>query len=134
MMLDPEGSPARPNAMYSGGQVDDPWYSGSAQESPTSDASRSSFNFGGGVYSQPSSNMGNMMSGSGVNTALQSEGDYENEPPLLEELGINFDHIWAKTQAVLIPTKVCIPHCRSLASFLLEFLSTANQFAHSRRL
>lgn len=24
--------------------------------------------------------------------------DYENEPPLLEELGIRFDHIWAKTQ------------------------------------
>jgi hypothetical protein len=24
--------------------------------------------------------------------------DYDNEPPLLEELGIRFDHIWAKTQ------------------------------------
>ncbi|CAM9403449.1 unnamed protein product [Sphacelaria rigidula] len=31
--------------------------------------------------------------------------DYENEPPLLEELGINFEHIWSKTLAVILPTK-----------------------------
>eukprot|EP01029_Cantina_marsupialis_P028942 TRINITY_DN778223_c0_g1_i1.p1 TRINITY_DN778223_c0_g1~~TRINITY_DN778223_c0_g1_i1.p1 ORF type:complete len:238 (+),score=45.53 TRINITY_DN778223_c0_g1_i1:65-715(+) len=31
--------------------------------------------------------------------------NYEDEPPLLEELGINFDHIYAKTMSVLIPTK-----------------------------
>mmetsp|Transcript_12532 Transcript_12532/g.22762 ORF Transcript_12532/g.22762 Transcript_12532/m.22762 type:complete len:268 (-) Transcript_12532:74-877(-) len=31
--------------------------------------------------------------------------DFENEPPLLEELGINFNHIMQKTLAVLIPTK-----------------------------
>ncbi|ETN84652.1 hypothetical protein NECAME_17058 [Necator americanus] len=29
--------------------------------------------------------------------------DYENEPPLLEELGINFSHIKEKTFAVLNP-------------------------------
>lgn len=29
--------------------------------------------------------------------------DIENEPPLLEELGINFDHIRQKTLAVLNP-------------------------------
>jgi hypothetical protein len=34
------------------------------------------------------------------------EEDYDNEPPLLEELGIRFDHIWTKTQAVINPTKV----------------------------
>jgi hypothetical protein len=33
------------------------------------------------------------------------EFDYDNEPPLLEELGIRFDHIWSKTQAVVNPTK-----------------------------
>lgn len=32
--------------------------------------------------------------------------DYANEPPLLEELGINFDHIWTKTQSVILPVKV----------------------------
>ncbi|XP_056445905.1 protein YIPF7-like isoform X1 [Gadus chalcogrammus] len=30
---------------------------------------------------------------------------YEEEPPLLEELGINFDHIWQKTMTVLNPFK-----------------------------
>ncbi|CAL8284988.1 unnamed protein product [Lota lota] len=30
---------------------------------------------------------------------------YEEEPPLLEELGINFDHIWQKTLTVLNPFK-----------------------------
>merc|ERR1711970_439535 len=32
-------------------------------------------------------------------------GGFEDEPPLLEELGINFDHIWQKTIAVLNPWK-----------------------------
>ncbi|XP_062851170.1 protein YIPF5-like [Trichomycterus rosablanca] len=30
---------------------------------------------------------------------------FEEEPPLLEELGINFDHIWQKTLTVLNPMK-----------------------------
>ena len=30
-------------------------------------------------------------------------GGFEDEPPLLEELGINFDHIYQKTIAVLNP-------------------------------
>lgn len=34
--------------------------------------------------------------------------DYSNEPPLLEELGIRFDHIWSKTKAVIAPTQVSI--------------------------
>lgn len=29
--------------------------------------------------------------------------DYDNEPPLLEELGINFEHIFRKTKCVLNP-------------------------------
>ncbi|XP_064488526.1 protein YIPF5-like [Ornithodoros turicata] len=33
------------------------------------------------------------------------DDDFENEPPLLEELGINFDHIMQKTVAVLNPIK-----------------------------
>jgi len=35
---------------------------------------------------------------------LPVDDDFENEPPLLEELGINFDHIKQKTIAVLHPT------------------------------
>jgi hypothetical protein len=34
--------------------------------------------------------------------------DFENEPPLLEELGINFDHIYRKTKCVLNP--FAVPH------------------------
>jgi len=33
------------------------------------------------------------------------QGEFDNEPPLLEELGINIEHIWEKTLAVLNPTK-----------------------------
>lgn len=42
------------------------------------------------------------MGGAGVE---EDDEDYENEPPLLEELGINFEHIWSKTLAVILPTK-----------------------------
>jgi len=33
------------------------------------------------------------------------EEDYSMEPPLLEELGINFRHIWEKTKTVLMPMR-----------------------------
>lgn len=33
--------------------------------------------------------------------------DYEDEPPLMEELGINFEHICHKTLSVLNPLKQC---------------------------
>ncbi|CEG47080.1 Rab GTPase interacting factor, Golgi membrane protein [Plasmopara halstedii] len=58
-------------------------------------------------------------SSSGINgTVVSSTGYYDdedtdefaNEPPLLEELGINFDHIWAKTVSVLLPTKQINEH------------------------
>ncbi len=37
-------------------------------------------------------------------------GAYDDEAPLLEELGINWRHIWAKTSAVLHPTQEIDPH------------------------
>ncbi|KAI1887365.1 hypothetical protein AGOR_G00189550 [Albula goreensis] len=37
--------------------------------------------------------------------AYMSTDTFEDEPPLLEELGINFDHIWQKTLTVLNPLK-----------------------------
>ena len=36
--------------------------------------------------------------------------DFDDEPPLLEELGINFDHIWEKTLSVLNPLKMTDSH------------------------
>ena len=38
-----------------------------------------------------------------------AEDDYV-EPPLLEELEINFAHIWTKTAAVMVPTRKIDPH------------------------
>ncbi|KAL7890144.1 hypothetical protein AOLI_G00024020 [Acnodon oligacanthus] len=37
--------------------------------------------------------------------ADENTDSFEEEPPLLEELGINFDHIWQKTLTVLNPLK-----------------------------
>lgn len=31
--------------------------------------------------------------------------DYDNEPPLLEELGIHWEHIFEKTKAVINPSQ-----------------------------
>ena len=42
--------------------------------------------------------------------AMGDEEDFENEPPLLEELGINFEHILTKTTAVLIPLRPVSEH------------------------
>ena len=53
-----------------------------------------------------SSYMTDMDGRSPGNNVSGDDDDYENEPPLLEELGIRFDHIWSKTQAVINPTKV----------------------------
>lgn len=38
-------------------------------------------------------------------TPIPGMEDYDNEPPLLEELGINLDHIRTKSLAVLLPMK-----------------------------
>lgn len=38
------------------------------------------------------------------------EEDYSMEPPLLEELGINFRHIWEKTKTVLMPMRSMDEH------------------------
>lgn len=39
-----------------------------------------------------------------------AEDDDYVEPPLLEELEINFAHIWTKTAAVMVPTRKIDPH------------------------
>jgi hypothetical protein len=49
-------------------------------------------------------------------TPLDDE-DYDNEPPLLEELGVNFPHIYSKSRAVLFPIG---KHAKSLESGLIE--------------
>lgn len=55
----------------------------------------------GGSFFDPSSMDG------GINTDpfATSDDPYADEPPLLEELGINFDHITQKTLAVVNPLR-----------------------------
>ncbi|CAM9212456.1 unnamed protein product [Heterosigma akashiwo] len=79
--------------MGSGGASDD-WYKVSGSD------------VGGGA-GQPSI-YGNATSTDpvgGVGPSVSYDEDYENEPPLLEELGIHFDQIFAKTKLVLNPLK-----------------------------
>lgn len=45
--------------------------------------------------------------GGGSAATFEGEEDYSNEPPLIEELGINFAHIWMKTKTIILPIKVC---------------------------
>jgi len=47
----------------------------------------------------------------GIRQVDEAHGtDFDDEPPLLEELGINFDHIWEKTLSVLNPLKLTDSH------------------------
>lgn len=74
----------------------------------------SNANYGFGSFPGPSGPSGQMGTGqSGLRTgwlaAFGTEG-YEGEPPLLEELGVNFHHIQTKTLTVLNPMARIEPH------------------------
>mmetsp|Transcript_4962 Transcript_4962/g.7582 ORF Transcript_4962/g.7582 Transcript_4962/m.7582 type:complete len:249 (-) Transcript_4962:84-830(-) len=99
--LDPENysSPAEGYGNYGsdfsdfdGTSNEDPWYSKSPDKP------------GASTPDIPRYGSGDDMS-SGYTGRFDADEDYENEAPLLEELGIRFDHIWSKTQAVIIPIK-----------------------------
>ena len=57
--------------------------------------------------------------------AFGTEG-YDGEPPLLEELGVNFDHIRTKVSCRSPFHRVCIPGCAVLTSELLQTLTVLN--------
>lgn len=62
---------------------------------------------GGNQFQSPYS--GNM--DQGIRQVDEAHGtDFDDEPPLLEELGINFEHIWLKTLSVLNPFKLTDSH------------------------
>lgn len=105
-MIDPE-SPERKGINPNLGvkvapptEYEDPWYAASNENSPRNDPGVT-----GSFGNSSSYGMGSM--GGYSNDTYDSIGgydDYENEPPLLEELGVNFDHVFNKTKAVVIPT------------------------------
>jgi len=77
---------------------------------PAPDMGGYSQDYGGesAQYSPPSQYTGSIMTPDPVSTSYAAGGEpdnFEDEPPLLEELGINFDHIRQKTIAVLNPLK-----------------------------
>lgn len=89
-----------------GGNETDPWYSNSGSQlgSPekTQQQQKQMLNYSNESFSNPID----------LNTRYSGrfdvqEEDYSTEPPLLEEIGIRFDHIWEKTQAVILLNKVC---------------------------
>ncbi len=65
----------------------------------------SMFNLGGMMQSMA----GNSTSPE-VTPSLDKSGIFDDEPPLLEELGVNFPHIWTKTSAVMVPMKQIDSH------------------------
>jgi hypothetical protein len=103
MSIDPENSYASSGGYKSATKYqDNQWFSAEA-ESPTTTAApylgTNSYNYGNYGYLDTGSMNG--QTGYGA-----EDEDYENEPPLLEELGIRFDHIWSKTEAVVHPFRV----------------------------
>lgn len=61
----------------------------------------------GGYYASGSGSGGGAI---GADDDSGGEDEFADEPPLLEELGIHFEHIWAKTQSVLLPNKQINEH------------------------
>ena len=108
------GSPSKPS--------EDPWYSGNGRESPM--YSYGSYGNGGDQQQYP------QQSYAAASTSFidATEDDYDNEPPLLEELGIRFDHIWSKTHAVINLKQV-----RRSMPLLLILLSCLNVHQTSLR-
>ncbi len=148
-MLDPEGSNYNYNNQnnYSNdfeGNHEDPWYSASPKASNannnnnmnSSPSPQKPFqNFNSMPYQNfnqaPSetnyNNYNNSMNfdNSGVNYNMNSS--FEDEDPLLEELGINIEHIIFKSKAVIDPFKVKT-HLLSLAIFILLFINANKLF------
>lgn len=71
-----------------------------AASAPTEDYGFVSSTYSGSTAAYGSSFSPNMAPGIG---GVEQEEDYSNEPPLLEELGVDFDHIRQKVMLVLNP-------------------------------
>jgi len=67
--------------------------------------------YGGSMFNPTDALSGAIGGGGGAGTEMSNNGgvsgykyeDYDNEPPLLEELGINMRHIATKSRAVVLP-------------------------------
>jgi hypothetical protein len=91
-----------------GGGDAEPWYAGSPEK--PQQTNYSNINYSNGETNARYSGRFD----------LQDE-DYSSEPPLLEEIGIRFDHVWEKTQAVILINRVSL----FFHFFFLYFFSTS---------
>ncbi|KAK5169869.1 uncharacterized protein LTR77_005847 [Saxophila tyrrhenica] len=96
---------------------------------PQSQYGAGSANYGFGAFPGQPGVQGQMGTGQGgLRTgwlaAFGTEG-YEGEPPLLEELGVNFEHIWTKTLTVLNPMARIDNHIMDDADLAGPFLFCA---------
>lgn len=149
-IMDPENSPPRPgmsnfsnssgrqtnngNASFHAqpaplGSNDDMWYNG--RDSPQTNSSPMNNMMGGNFNNFNNSyNNYNNYNSYGQSSFNPNMENFDNEPPLLEELEINFDHIWSKTQAVMFVNKVeGYIVCFLLLLFCNSFISSCRQSA-----
>jgi len=98
-MPDPNAGPTDFSNFYGSGknQAPSPYLQTQKQTSTAS-------GYGGNIFYPDTTPAGNFGAVGGENYE-----SIENEPPLLEELGVNFDHIRQKTMAVLNPLKQADP-------------------------
>jgi hypothetical protein len=102
-------SPASKNKGKQNSFNDDSWYEASEDGSPVGNPNLST----GATASNPSNSFFTgfgTSSSSSIPYGGDDEENFDNEPPLLEELGIRFDHIWNKTQAVMYLHKQVSEH------------------------
>ena len=98
-------------------EYEDPWYAASNENSPRNDPGVT-----GSFGNSSSYGMGSM--GGYSNDTYDSIGgydDYENEPPLLEELGVNFDHVFKYGVAIVV---------KNLFTFILFFMFITFKFRY----
>ena len=86
-------------------EYEDPWYAASNDNSPRNE------NQVTGSFGNSSSYVGGSMGsyGNDAYDSMTGYDDYDNEPPLLEELGVNFDHVFRYEIGICV-LLVCIPY------------------------
>lgn len=111
-----EGYPGNQD-FYQGEFYDSPYGDTSSQQQygyPAQQDSQHSYSYDQGSTAsmyQPNEYSGSIDQGYLSSTSNNYEStSFEDEPPLLEELGINFNHIWEKTKSVLNPFKSTDSH------------------------
>jgi len=113
-IIDPESSPSGSSDTFylnqpTPGYDNDPWFDGSDSSPIQTKQAKTNSNISN-INLFP--NIPNNYTSNNQTSSYLSydNDDYDNEPPLLEELGIRFDHILSKTLAVMLPTKQITEH------------------------